>query len=142
MQNYYRDNKVAIVASKIAYLVENPFDIDSNKTGNYIITPNRKLKFKEFLSFPTENPEDEEPICYFDSYQEVLDYGLVAYIVDKNNVYKDDDNSIGMFNAKYSTSFKTFEEMYNYSLMEEDENGNEYGLGYVANVVSNPITLM
>lgn len=137
---YYGNNNVAVVLSKAAYL-GHAFSNIRNKDG-YFEVCNNSFEFKNFLPVPGLMPKDDQNDLdyYFDFYDEVKEFDLKAFVIDENNVYYDDANSIELFNSHYSTEFNTFDEVYNFASSDGmwDENTNSFvecGLGFSANVV-------
>lgn len=138
---YYNGKNVSVVLSKAAFL-SNAFSHIRNRNGMFSVC-NDSFEFKGFLPLPSANgSQDEEPDYYFDSYDEVAEFGIDAYIIDGNYVYRNDQNSINLFNSMYSTNFSSFSDIYDFAAsdgkwVEETQEFIDYGLSFSANIIEN-----
>ena len=142
---YYKGKNVSVILSKAAFL-SNAFNHIRNENGMFSVC-NGGFEFKDFLPLPTMNgSQDEEPDYYFGCYDEVVEFGIEAFVIDGDHVYKNDQNSIDLFNSVYSTNFTLFSDVYDYAAsdgkwVEETEEFLDYGLSFSANVIEDGKTV-
>ena len=138
-EKYYGKKKVAIVLSKAGFL-NNAFSDLRNKNG-YFDVCDGSVEFKGFLPKPGVDKSDDlsEPDYYFDSYEEVKEFGINAFVIDAKTVYSNDSDSVKKFNDVYLTNFNSFDEIYDYAASDgrwtDNNEYEDYGLGFSANVV-------
>ncbi len=134
-KKYYGLKNISIVANGYD-MIDDINDYGQDEKGFYNVC-NGQLQFKGFLPKPgLKDPDDlGDPDYYFDSYEEVKQFGCKAFVVTRKYVYYDDPQSIELFNENYETSFSTFEQIFDYALSETNSEGEPYGLSYSSNVI-------
>lgn len=138
-EKYYGNKKVAVVLSKAGFM-NNAFSGIRKKNGYFGIC-NNTFEFKDFLPKPGIDESDEfsDPDYYFDSYEEVKEFGIEAFVIDAFDVYSDNSDSIRRFNDEYSTNFVSFDEIYDYAASDgrwtDNDEYEDYGLSFSSNVV-------
>ncbi len=114
LKKYYGDKCIIIGLSN--------FDSFDGSTEGSGTCSNGYFKYKDIL----ERPDDD--FIYFDTYEEVKEYGLDAIILLRKYSIQDNKDDIELFNDCFGTDFETFGECYDYASLDED------GPGLSANV--------